>query len=530
MPSRKNLPQWQALAEHHKSLEHFSLAQSFADNPQRAAQLSVHACDIFYDYSKHRLTCTSLDLLLQLAKACQLKPAINDLFSTAEVNTSEKRPALHWLLRAEKADTDDAQLQAYIDENHAVQQQMKTIAEKIHNGQLRGYTGKPFTDIVNLGIGGSDLGPAMVYQALSSHHVDGIRCHYVANMCAHDLLDCVRDLDPHSTLFIISSKSFTTLETITNANSAKQWLLKTLNDETAVADHFFAVSSVPELAIKWGVREEHVFPFADWVGGRYSLWSSIGFSLCVGIGFANFKQLLQGARTMDRHFIEADFAENLPVLMALIGIWNTNFWQWPQLAVIPYDHRLRRFPAFLQQLEMESNGKHCTPQNTFVDYATCPTIWGEAGSNSQHSFFQLFHQGNTVVPIDFIAVLNSGHGLINHQDWLFTNCLAQSRALMIGQAQDGSLPAYQQMKGNNPSATLVIPEVNPAVLGSLIALYEHKVYVQSVIWDINPFDQWGVELGKKISASLHQVLSGEEKQSFDSSTEQLFALYRQQEK
>src|SRR5690554_6693022 len=369
MPSRKNLPQWQALAEHHKSLEHFSLAQSFADNPQRAAQLSVHACDIFYDYSKHRLTCTSLDLLLQLAKACQLKPAINDLFSTAEVNTSEKRPALHWLLRAEKADTDDAQLQAYIDENHAVQQQMKTIAEKIHNGQLRGYTGKPFTDIVNLGIGGSDLGPAMVYQALSSHHVDGIRCHYVVNMCAHDLLDCVRDLDPHSTLFIISSKSFTTLETITNANSAKQWLLKTLNDETAVADHFFAVSSVPELAIKWGVREEHVFPFADWVGGRYSLWSSIGFSLCVDIGFANFKQLLQGARTMDRHFIEADFAENLPVLMALIGIWNTNFWQWPQLAVIPYDHRLRRFPAFLQQLEMESNGKHCTPQK--IGRASC---------------------------------------------------------------------------------------------------------------------------------------------------------------
>src|SRR5690554_4201797 len=482
MPSRTHLPQWQTLVEHRNNLDSFSLLQAFDNNPQRAAQLSSQACNIFYDYSKQRLTKSSLDLLLQLADACDLKPAIDRLFSTAKVNSSEQRPALHWLLRANKNDTNDTQLQAYIDENQATQQHMKNIAEKIHSGQLRGYTGKPFTDVVNLGIGGSDLGPAMVYQALSSHHVQGIRCHYVANMCAHDLLDCVRDLDPHSTLFIVSSKSFTTLETLTNANSAKDWLLNTLKDEQAVADHFFAVSSVPELAMQWGVREEHVFPFADWVGGRYSLWSSIGFSLCVGIGFANFMQLLQGARKMDRHFVETEFANNLPVIMALIGIWNNNFWQWPQLAVVPYDNRLRRFPAFLQQLEMESNGKHTTLDNNFVDYATCPTIWGEAGSNSQHSFFQLFHQGNTVAPIDFIAVLNSGHDLKEHQDWLFTNCLAQSRALMIGQAQDGSLPAYQQLIGNNPSATLVIPEINPEVLGSLIALYEHKVYVQSVIW------------------------------------------------
>lgn len=526
MLQRSELAEWQALAQHQTELAEFCLNDAFAQDNQRAATFSREACGLFYDFSKQRLTTETLAHLLALANACDVKQKIADLFSTTPVNTTENRPALHWLLRAESQDLTEPQLQQYWQENNATNQRIQKISEQIYNGQLRGYTGKPFTDVVNLGIGGSDLGPKVVYQALSNHHREGLRCHYVGNMCANDLLSVLKSLNPDTTLFIISSKSFTTLETLTNAESAKTWLLQTLLDQEAIGYHFLAVSSKPDLAAQWGIKEAHVFPFEDWVGGRYSLWSAIGLSLAIGLGFENFNKLLAGARSMDRHFSTADFNQNLPVLMALIGVWNTNFWQWPQLAVIPYDHRLRRFPAFLQQLEMESNGKGCNTNNQLINYTTCPTIWGEVGSNSQHSFFQLFHQSHVVAPIDFIAVLNNGHALKEHQDWLFTNCLAQSRALMTGQSLDFSLPNYQYMPGNKPSSTLVLPDVCPETLGSLIALYEHKVYVQSVIWQIDAFDQWGVELGKKISTRLHKVLTGEIKESFDSSTEQLLALYQ----
>lgn len=525
MASRSHLPEWKTLQQHQQDMQQCTLLDAFAEDAQRAQRFSVQAGQIFYDFSKQRLKAKTLDNLFALADACQLKEKISDLFSTKPVNQTENRPALHWLLRAEEGHIDDPQLLSYWQENQKTLQRIKAVSDDVFSGKVKGFSGKPFTDVVNLGIGGSDLGPAMVYQALASYQQQGIRCHYVANMCAHDIQQKLKDLNPHTTLFIVSSKSFTTLETLQNANTAKQWIVQNLGEQ-AVAEHFFAVSAKPELAIAWGVQKQWVFPFENWVGGRYSLWSAIGLSLSIGLGYSAFEQLLAGARNMDRHFLETDFSQNLPVLMGLIGIWNSNFWHWPQLAVIPYDHRLRRFPAFLQQLEMESNGKGCDNQGQLVDYVTAPTIWGEEGSNSQHSFFQLFHQSHVVAPIDFIAILKSGTGEQEHQDWLFTNCLAQSRALMTGQSLDGSMPNYQYMPGNKPSSTIVLPELTPLSLGELIALYEHKVYVQSVIWDIDAFDQWGVELGKKISTHLYQVLKGEQEAVFDGSTEQLLAMYK----
>lgn len=518
---------WQAVADSQADLQSFSLQQAFCTDPSRAQRFSASACNIFLDYSKQRISDKALQSLLALADASQLTTAIQSLFDGDTVNTTESRPALHWLLRAQPQDTEQDDLQEYIHQTTSLNGHIRDVATQIMNGQLRGYTGKPFTDIVNIGIGGSDLGPAMVYQALAQHQQEGLRCHFVSNICAHDLLETLQSLNPHTTLFIASSKSFTTLETLTNANSARQWLLDALIDEEAIASHFFAVSSKPELAQQWGIKADYVFPFCDWVGGRYSLWSSIGLSLCIGLGFDTFQRLLNGAREMDLHFRQADFPENLPVLMALIGIWNTNFWQWPQQAVIPYDHRLRRFPAFLQQLEMESNGKHCNLQGELIDYTTCPTVWGEAGTNGQHSFFQLLHQGSHVIPVDFVAVVDGGHSLQQHQDWLFSNCLAQSRALMTGQSTDHSLPEWQHMPGNKPSSTLLLPALTPETLGAVIALYEHKVYAQSVIWNINAFDQWGVELGKKISVKLKKSMETGDATAFDTSTQQLLARYQQ---
>lgn len=532
MPDRSSLPQWQDLITHQAALSSFSLVEAFATDPGRAEEFSLDACNIYFDYSKQRITSGTIDKLIALANACDLRNAMDALYNGEYVNTTEQRQALHWLLRAKACDTALPQLQSYIEEQAQTNARIEHVATQILNGQLRGYTGKPFTDIVNIGIGGSDLGPAMVYMALPQFHQAGIQCHYVANICGNDLLETLNKLNPHTTLFIIASKSFTTLETLTNADSAKVWLLESLIDQEAVASHFFAVSSKPDLAEKWGINTRYVFPFCDWVGGRYSLWSSIGLSLCIGLGPAHFRRLLAGAREMDRHFIQSDFRENLPVMLALIGIWNNNFWHWPQLAVIPYDHRLRRLPAFLQQLEMESTGKSCNLNGQQISYASCPTIWGEAGCNSQHSFFQLLHQGSPITPIDFIAVIDGGHHLQHHQDWLFTSCLAQSRAMMTGQTvQNDALAEHKFMPGNKPSSTFVLQNLTPESLGSLIALYEHKVYVQSVIWQVNAFDQWGVELGKKIGNSIKEALADSSiATKFDSSTQQLLARYKSAQK
>ena len=521
---------WQALLDERQQLDGFSLTDAFADNRNRATQFSVEAAGLLLDYSKHLIRKATIDKLLALTEFSQLRQAIDALLAGELVNNTEQRAALHYLLRAQSADAVPTELQPLYAEVTEVKARMRATAEKVLNGQLRGYTGKPFTDIVHIGIGGSDLGPAMVYQALTPYHQAGIRCHFVANICANDITEVLSDLTADTTLFILASKSFTTLETLQNAKTARAWLLHKLLDEEAIGTHFYAVSSKPELAKAWGIKVENVFPFRDWVGGRYSVWSAIGLSLCIGLGYDNFNAFLSGAAAMDQHFAEADFSENLPVIMALLGIWYTNFWQRQAHVVVPYDHRLRRLPAYMQQLEMESNGKSATRDNRPIDYDTCPDLWGEAGSNSQHSFFQQLHQGTEFTPVDFLAVLKSPHGLQEHQDWLFANCLAQSRALMLGQTEaDPAFSQHKFMPGNRPSTTLVMSELTPASLGAVMALYEHKTYTQSVIWQVNAFDQWGVELGKKISKELHAAIVGNTAHDdFDGSTQQLLQRYQQQ--
>lgn len=509
-------------------MQGFSLTQAFNDNPKRASELSLTASGIFLDYSKNLLTQETLNQLINLAKEQQLEKAINNLCTGENVNFTEHRPALHHLLRHQNKNTLPKALQPLFEEVLAVKARLKMLSAQIINGQVRGYTGKPFTDIVHIGIGGSDLGPAMVYQALKPYQLEGIRCHFVANICANDMLETLATINPHTTLFIVASKSFTTLETITNADTARQWLLKTLTNEEAVSHHFLAVTSKPDRAKTYGIQENNIFPFWDWVGGRYSVWSAINLSLCIGLGFDNVEAFLAGAHEMDNHFFSADFQHNMPVLMGLIGVWYTNFWRRQSHMIAPYDHRLRRLPAFLQQLEMESNGKSATKDNTLVDYATCPAIWGEVGANSQHSFFQRLHQGPEFLPIDFITVINNHHTLQHHQDWLFANCLAQSQALMLGQTADinSEYSQHHIMGGNRPSSTLLLEKLTPHALGSLLALYEHKVFVQSIIWDINAFDQWGVELGKAIGKQVkHAIDEPENITQFDTSTQQMLNRY-----
>lgn len=523
-------PAWKALTQHASFMQadgsKFDLNQAFAENEQRAEQFTAHSENISLDYSKHLINQDTVKLLLDLATQQNLVEKIDDLRTGKKVNLTENRSALHTLLRCQSDECVPSHLSNEYDGIVSVKEKLKAVSNDIYNGALRGYTGKPFTDIVHIGIGGSDLGPAMVYQALTPFHRSDIQCHYVANICANDICETLAKLDANSTLFIIASKSFNTLETLTNAATAKQWLLKHLIDEEAVAKHFYAVSANPQKAKEWGINEQCVFPFWDFVGGRYSTWSAIGLSLCIGLGYDNFNQLLAGASELDQHFFDTELSNNLPVLMGLLGIWYTNFHQRQSHAVVPYDHRLRRFPQFLQQLEMESTGKCADLQNQAIDYDTCPDIWGEAGSNSQHSFFQQLHQGTEFTPVDFIAVLQSPHNLSEHQDWLIANCLAQSRALMLGQIDDTpGLERHKFMPGNKPSSTLVIKELTPKTLGALMALYEQKVYVQSVIWNVNAFDQWGVELGKKVSNTIKHAIDNEDNTELDPSTSALLKCY-----
>ncbi len=524
---------WLNLLDHQKSFSDFSLLKSFQEDPKRAQHFSLNAAGLFLDYSKHLITADTLNHLLALSDEQGLSTAIDALKNGANVNFTENRPALHHLLRSQSADGLNDSLKPLYEEVLAVKQRLKILSINILNGKLRGYTGKPFTDIVHIGIGGSDLGPAMVYQALKPYQHAGIRCHFVANICANDILESLEHLSPHTTLFIVASKSFTTLETIKNADTARAWLLAGLQDNEAieneaVGQHFIAVTSKPERAEQYGMRQEFILPFWNWVGGRYSVWSAINLSLCIGLGYDTVEAFLKGANAMDEHFFTAEHSQNMPVIVALLGIWYTNFWRRQSHMIAPYDHRLRRLPAFLQQLEMESNGKSASKDNHKVDYATCPAIWGEVGANSQHSFFQRLHQGPEFVPIDFIVALKNHHPLQEHQDWLFANCLAQSQALMLGQpAQDNSsLSEHKVMSGNRPSSTLIIESLTPEALGSLLAMYEHKVYVQSIIWEINAFDQWGVELGKAIGNEVKLAMDDNKSQLFDASTQQLLAMYQ----
>ncbi|CAA0101495.1 Glucose-6-phosphate isomerase [BD1-7 clade bacterium] len=513
---------WNALQNHSERFANFSLKDAFSDDTERASRLSLSAGGLFYDYSKELIDDDALSALLDLAGQQNVAKAIQAMQSGEELNTTEGRQVLHHLLRQTDKSTIPTQLHPQFDAVINTRAKMKDAVARVHNADVTGVTGKAFTDIVHIGIGGSYLGPEMIYQGMQVHHLPSIRCHFISNICAHELARVLDGLNPETCLFVVASKTFTTLETLTNANTAKHWLEQQLG-KNAVGQHFYAVTSSPEKAESYGISPAHIFAFWDWVGGRFSSFSAIGLSLALGLGWETFESLLDGAATMDTHFFDAPLNVNMPVLMALIGVWYVNFFDRESLCIAAYDSRLRSFAPFLQQLEMESNGKSTDLNNNAVDYHTCPTIFGEPGTNCQHSYFQLLHQSPEFVPVNFIACAQQEHTHKEHQDWLFANCLAQANALMLGQQ---TADQHKHMPGNRPSSTLLLDRLSPENMGALVALYEHKVYVQSVIWNVNAFDQWGVELGKQISKGIKPKLDTGDTHDLDPSTAALLTRYQ----
>ncbi|MFW1911283.1 glucose-6-phosphate isomerase [Acinetobacter ursingii] len=519
------------------------LTELFEQDSQRFEKFSVQFDQLSFDYSKHRIDQTSCDFLFQYANEKSLKDWIKRLFTEEKINYTESRAAMHWALRLPKHDLHYPELAQLV---HSQLDRMYQLVEKIHAGQCRGSTGEVIQDVVNIGVGGSDLGPLMVSHALSDYKVSTakpLKVHFVSTMDGSQLSELLHQLRPETTLFIISSKSFGTIDTLSNAQTVRQWLEKALGShQSVVQHHFVGVSTKPEKMTEWGIAKENQFLLWDWVGGRYSLWSCIGLPIALQIGVEGFKQLLAGAYTIDQHFQKAPFEQNIPVLMGLLGVWNNNFLNIQTHAVLPYDGRLKYFASYLQQLEMESNGKSIQRNNEKVDLNTCPIVWGEVGPNAQHAFYQLLHQGTHAVSCDFIAPVQrynanqftyaeSAEALIEQHHLALSNCLAQSRLLAFGnQALNADelaqLPLYKQYEGNQPSSTILLQELSPYSLGMLIALYEHKVFVQSVIWNINPFDQWGVEKGKEIANQLLPILSGKEKDlsQLDASTQGLIKI------
>lgn len=464
---------------------------------------------------------------MRLAHERGLRGGIDDMFAGEPVNTTEDRAALHTALRAPAATSIRLKGANVVPAVHRVLDRMSRFADRVRSRQFRGATGKPIKTVVNIGIGGSDLGPAMAYHALREVAHAKIEARFVSNIDGHDITRALRDLDPETTLFVISSKTFTTVETLTNARTARDWLLSRLDDPAAVSKHFVAVSTNVEEVAAFGIDPANMFEFWDWVGGRYSLPSAIGLSLMIVIGPQQFRELLAGAHSIDHHFRSAPFEENLPVLLGLLGIWHRNFWVAQAHAVLPYDQRLARLPAYLQQLDMESNGKSVDREGRQVAVDTAPIIWGEPGTNGQHAFFQMLHQGTTPVPCDFIGVLEPAHAHREHHDLLMANLFAQTRALAFGDLDNpDALPPHRSFPGNRSSNTILLPRLTPYTLGQLIALYEHKVFVQGWIWGVNSFDQWGVELGKKLANRIHDDLRSDLPPSFDSSTNALMMHYR----
>ncbi|UTA47841.1 glucose-6-phosphate isomerase [Simiduia sp. 21SJ11W-1] len=538
MTKPTSAPAWAALAHHKTQAEQLKMIDLFQQQPNRAAQFSACAAGITLDYSKNLVTEETIGKLMTLAQERGLNEKIHAMFSGQPINTTEKRQVLHTALRARNNHLPDQ-----LREVNAVLDKMEKFVAAVHKGDWRGHTGKQITDVVNIGIGGSDLGPVMVTHALSPYHVDTLKVHFVSNVDASDLTETLKNLDPETTLFIVASKTFTTTETLTNARSARAWLLNTLKQEAAVARHFVAVSVNIEKVQAFGIDAENIFPMWDWVGGRYSLWSAIGLPIALACGMGNFRALLGGAADMDEHFTSAPLAENLPVILAMLGVWYTNFWQAETHAILPYDHYLNAFTKYIQQLDMESNGKQAYLDGGYLAHASGPIIWGEPGTNGQHSFHQLLHQGTRLVPVDFIVSLKSHNPLGDHHSQLFANCISQSRALMLGkneaQAQSEfeamgyssdeakALAHHKVMPGNRPSNTLLMEQLTPQTLGALIALYEHKVFVQSVIWGINAFDQWGVELGKQLCNDIHPALVGDKVIEVDGSTAALMTRFKQ---
>ncbi len=535
-PTLRDRPAWAALTEEYERLRDTSLRELFAAAPDRGERLCVEAEGIYLDYSKNRVTPATIELLIALAEQSGLREHINAMFAGAKINVTEDRAVLHVALRAPKSTRITVDGVDVVPAVHEVLGRMAEFADKVRAGRWLGHTGKPITAIVNIGIGGSDLGPVMAYEALRHYSLRELTFRFVSNVDGTDFAEATRDLDPATTLFIVSSKTFTTLETMTNAATARAWLLDALKDNSAIAKHFVAVSTNADAVGEFGIDVMNMFGFWDWVGGRYSMDSAIGLSTMIAIGPTQFRELLDGFHAMDEHFRTAPFGENLPVLLGLLTVWYADFFGAQTQAVLPYDQYLKRFPAYLQQLTMESNGKHVTLDGGTVDYATGPVYWGEPGTNGQHSFYQLIHQGTELIPVDFIGFTHSLNPMGAHHDLLTANVFAQGEALAFGKsaeqvAAEGTadwLVPHRVFDGNRPSNTMLLDRLTPHALGTLVALYEHSVFVQGTIWTINSFDQWGVELGKVLAKKVADELSASEEPelSHDSSTNALVRRYR----
>jgi glucose-6-phosphate isomerase len=533
-------PGWKALEEHYQNIRDLHLRTLFARDPNRGERFALEAAGIYLDYSKNRVTAETMQLLLKLAESSGLREHIDAMFRGEKINVTEKRAVLHIALRAPRDQSILVDGENVVPEVHAVLDKMADFSNRVRSGAWTGYTGNRMRNIINIGIGGSDLGPSMAYDALKYYSDRNLTMRFVSNIDGNEFVEATRDLDPAETLFIVSSKTFTTLETLTNAHSARQWCVSALGSEQAVARHFVAVSTNAEEVAKFGIDTANMFEFWDWVGGRYSYDSAIGLSLMIAIGPDHFREMLTGFHTMDEHFRTTPFERNLPVLLGLLGIWYNNFFGAETVAILPYDYYLGRLSAYLQQLDMESDGKHVDLEGRQVDYQTGPIIWGQPGTNGQHAFYQLIHQGTKLIPCDFIGFYQALNPLGRHHDLLMANFFAQTEALAFGKtAQEvtaDGVPAFQvphrTFEGNRPTNTILAERLTPETLGKLIALYEHKVFVQGTIWNINSFDQWGVELGKVLANRIIPELesTSEPELNHDSSTNILIERYRRSKK
>jgi glucose-6-phosphate isomerase len=530
---------WQSLQQHQQQLAHVHLRELFANHPQRFEQLSVQACNLLLDYSKNRVTRETINLLNNFLEKRNFKIWQAQMFNGEKINHTEQRAALHIALRNRSNQPIVVDNQNVMPEVNQVLKKMGHFIEKVHNGEWKGFTEKPIEFIVNIGIGGSDLGPKMVTEALEIYHHPRLQAFFISNLDALQLHRVLKKINPETTLFIIASKTFSTQETMTNAQSARRWLIEKLGDEKAVSKHFVAVSTSTDRVKAFGIDPANMFEFWDWVGGRYSLWSAIGLPIALMIGMKNFEELLSGAHEMDQHFRNAPLKENMPVILGLIGFWYANFFGTTSHAILPYDYTLEYLPAYLQQLEMESNGKRVSRDGETLNYRTCPVVWGTLGNNGQHAFYQLLHQGTQLIPSDFIISAESQVEQYGQQNALLSNALAQTKALMQGRNSEETRQSLNDLiemqvphrlfLGNQPSTTIAYKRLTPKILGSLLALYEHKVFVQSVCWNINPFDQWGVELGKQMAAELLPSLENSQATfNYDASTNGLLTYLKAQ--
>ncbi len=543
MSALTRLPSWQALKLHQKEIAPLHMRDLFQQDPQRFARFSLDQGDFLLDYSKNRITEKTFALLMQLAREAHLSQWTEKMFAGEAINFTEGRAVLHTALRNRSGKPVLVDGKDVMPDVKRVLAHMREFSEQVRSGQWLGYSGKTITDIVNIGIGGSDLGPVMVTEALKHYEKPGLNVHFVSNVDGTHLVETLKRIDPETTLFVIASKTFTTQETLTNARSARTWFLRTAGDESAVARHFVAVSTNAVAVAKFGIDTANMFEFWDWVGGRYSLWSAIGLPIALYLGMDHFEALLDGAFEMDEHFRHAPFEQNMPVILGLLGIWYNNFFGAQSHAVLPYDQYLHRLPAYLQQLDMESNGKRISRNARAVDYQTGPVIWGEPGTNGQHAFYQLIHQGSKLIPADFLVPIDSQNPIGEHHRILIANFFAQTQALMQGKTEDEAraeleaagisgkklkqLLPHKVFPGNKPTNSILMRKITPHTLGSLIALYEHKVFVQGIIWNLNSFDQWGVELGKQLASNILPELAHDKMATrFDASTNGLINHFK----